>query len=251
MAGYVWLLLDTHPARRYIIYGCFEFLAVLLRRDSMLMVQPIGISVVVVFLLIKLFENRSQIKQCILEFTQCIFVITIVFSGHLLGNYVIGDYSSAEWQEFIEYNDACVRLIDYYGYPDYEECKDILDKYGVSELEYHAVHRYYILDNALDTACMDELGDIAEAQYYKEHPFSLVGLIKRMINYFRYDECFGYEIAVPMMYAFVCIWFLLEHRWKYLLPIGALLGSRYLIFAYLIFKGRITHGVINILFFAE
>lgn len=251
VAGYVWLLLDIHSTRRYIIYGCFEFLAILLRRDSMLMIQPIGISVVAVFLFIKLFENRSQIKQCILELVKCFLVIAIVFSGHLLGNYVMGDYSVTEWQEFVEYNDARVRLIDYYGYPDYEDCKDILDKYDVSELEYHAVHRYYILDNALDTACMDELGDMAEAQYYKEHPFSLIGIIKRMLNYFRYDECFGYEIVVPLMYAFACFWFLLEHKWKYLLPVGVLLGSRYMIFAYLIFKGRITHGVINILFFAE
>ncbi len=251
VAGYVWILLDKHPVRRYIVYGLFEVLAVFLRRDSMLMVQPIGMCVVAAYLLLQLFEKRSKIKQCMLELVRCCLVIAIAFSCHLVGNYIIGDYSATEWEEYIDYNDTRMRLIDYYGYPEYEECKDILDKYGVSELEYHAVRRYYILDNALEIACMDELGDMAEAQYYKEHPFSLVGLIKRMLNYFRYDECFGYEIAVPLLYFFVCIWFALGRRWKYFLPVGALLGSRYLIFAYLIFKGRITHGVINILFFAE
>lgn len=35
------------------------------------------------------------------------------------------------------------------------------------------------------------------------------------------------------------------------MPIIALGGSRYVIFAYLIIRGRITHGVVNILFFAE
>ena len=251
VAGYVWLLLDKCPWRRYIIFGLFELLAVLLRRDSMLMIQPIGMSIIAAYLLLLLIDDISKVKEYVVELGKSILVVVVVFSVYLAGNYVIGDYSSPEWREYTEYNDLCVKLVDYYGYPEFEECKEILERYGVSKLDYHAIGRYYILDNALENECMEELSTMSQKQYYDEHPFSLIGIIKRMINYFRYDKCFGYEIAVPVMYVFVCGMFILSKKWKEILPVIALFGSRYVIFAYLIIKGRITHGVINILFFAE
>ena len=251
VAGYVWLLLDDKKKRSYSIFGLFELLSILLRRDSMLMVQPIGMCVVGAFLLTKWMKGTLKLKECIAEVCKIFITLAVVITIFLVGNNVIGDYSSTEWKQYTEYNDLRTQLVDYYGYPEYEDCKDILDKYGVSELEYHAVKRYYLLDNVLENECMEELISIASAKYKEEHPVTVVGILKRMVNYFRYDRCFGYEIAVPAMYILVCLIFVFHRRWKEILPIIALGGSRYVIFAYLIIRGRITHGVVNILFFAE
>lgn len=251
VAGYVWLLLDDQKKRGYCIFGVFELLSILLRRDPMLMVQPIGMCVVGAFLLIKWMNKTINFKECIAEIGRILIPLVAVLVVFFVGNNIIGDYSSAEWRHYKQYNDLRTQLSDFYGYPEYEECKDVLDKYGVSELEYYGVGRYYLLDNVLENECMEELVSIASASYKEEHPVTLIGVLKRMINYFRYDRCFGYEIAVPAMYLFVGLSFLFHKKWKEMLPIVVLFGSRYLIFAYLIIRGRITSGVINILFFAE
>ena len=251
VAGYVWLLLDEKKKRSYIIFGLFELLSILLRRDSMLMVQPIGMCVIGAFLLTKWMKGTMKLKECIAEVCKILIILAAAIMVFFVGNNVIGDYSSTEWKKYTEYNDLRTQLVDYYGYPEYEECKDILDKYGVSELEYHAVKRYYLLDNVLENECMEELIPIAKAKYKEEHSVTVVGILKRMVNYFRYDRCFGYEISVPAMYILVCLTLIFHKKWKETLPIIALGGSRYIMFAYLIIRGRITHGVVNILFFAE
>lgn len=251
VAGYVCLLLDDRKKRSYILFGLFEVFAVLLRRDAMLMVQPIGICVVGAFMLIDLLKDSRKIKASIMELCRIALIASGAFVVFMFGNYVYGDYDAPEWKRYIEYNDLCVELIDYYNYPEYEECKEILDRYQVSELEYEAIRHYYVLDNVLENECMEEMLPMAREDYEERNAISIVGVLKRMINYFRYDKCFGYELAVPVMYLFVCMCFLLSHRWRALLPVAALFVSRYTIFAYLIIRGRITTGVINILFFAE
>ena len=251
VAGYVWLLLDDKKKRSYSIFALFELLSVLLRRDSMLMVQPIGMCVIGAFLLTKWMKGTVKLKECIVEVCKIVIVLVITITVFFVGNNVIGDYSSIEWQDHAEWNNERVKLVDYYGYPEYEECKDILNKYGVSELEYYATSHYYMLENVLDSKCMEELVLVASSKYKEEHPVTIISILKRMVNYFRYDRCFGYEIAVPAMYTLVCLFLLFYKKWKEFLPVIALLASRYVIFAYLIIRGRITHGVVNILFFAE
>lgn len=251
VAGYVWLLLDEKKKRSYGIFGVFELLSILLRRDSMLMVQPIGMCVVGAFLLIDWMKGKTQLRECTAEMGKIVIVLAVIVVIFFTGNNVIGDYLSVEWKEHAKWNKERVTLVDYYGYPEYEDCRAILDKYGVTELEYYASSHYYMLDNVLNSECMEELAHVAEAKYKEEHPVTVVGILKRMVNYFWYDRCFGYEIAVPAMYILGCLILLFHRRWKEILPIIALGGSRYVIFAYLIIRGRITHGVVNILFFAE
>lgn len=180
VAGYVWLLLDDKKKRSYSIFGLFELLSILLRRDSMLMVQPIGMCVVGAFLLTKWMKGTLKLKECIAEVCKIFITLAVVITIFFVGNNVIGDYSSTEWKQYTEYNDLRTQLVDYYGYPEYEDCKNILDKYGVSELEYHAVKRYYLLDNVLENECMKELISIASAKYKEEHPVTVVGILKRV-----------------------------------------------------------------------
>ena len=251
VAGYVWFILDDKKKRSYSIFGLFELLSVLLRRDAMLMVQPIGMCVVGAFLLTKWMKGSMKLKECIAEVGKIFITLAVVITVFFIGNNVIGDYSSTEWKRYKEYNDLRTQLVDYYGYPEYEECKDILDKYAVSELEYYAVRRYYLLDNVLENECMEELILIASAQYKEKYPVTIVGILKRMVNYFRYDKCFGYEIAVPAMYILVSLLLVLCKKWKEILTVIALAGSRYMVFAYLLIKGRTPYRVVNVLFFAE
>lgn len=251
VAGYIWVLMDDQKKRSYIIFGVFELLAVLLRRDSMLMVQPIGCCIIAAFLLRDLWNGNIKLKTCIMQMCKTVLIVIGVLVIFLFGNYVYGDYSSTEWKKYTSYNDLHVQLVDYYKYPAYEDSKDILEKYDVSELEYEGIQHYYLLDNILENECMEELIPVAKEQYEKTYQLSAIGVVKRMINYFLYDKCFGYEITVPVMYIFVCFSLIFFRKWRELLPVVALLISRYTIFAYLIIRGRITTGVINILFFAE
>lgn len=121
----------------------------------------------------------------------------------------------------------------------------------MSELEYHAIRCYYLLDNVLENECMEELASIASAQYKAEHTITARDIFNRMIDYIKHDKCFGYEIAVPIMYIMVSLLFVFCKKWKEILPIAALFISRYMIFAYLMIRGRMPYRVVNILFFAE
>lgn len=251
VAGYFWLLIDKESDRRYIVFGIFECMAILLRQDSMLMVQPIGICVVAGFLLIRCFESRQEFKNCLKELAQCILAIGVVIVFAHVGNYVIGDYSSEEWQAYTEYNDLNVQMADYYGYPGYEQCKDILKKYNVTEAEYQALRRYVVLDNKFDPEFMAELSNMAQKNHEIENPFSLIQIAKRLITYPKYDNCYGYEISVPGMYIAVGFLILLSGQIRYMIPVMAVCGSKNIIFAYLIYRGRLPHRVVNILWVAE
>ncbi|MBR4059341.1 MAG: hypothetical protein IKK03_05820 [Lachnospiraceae bacterium] len=251
VAGYFWLLIDKRPARRYIVFGLFECMAILLRQDSMLMVQPIGICVVIGFLIVRCFENREEFKSCLKELAQCILVIGVVTVFAQVGNYVIGDYSSEEWKAYTEYNTLNVQMADYYGYPEYEQCKDILKKYNITEAEYQALKRYVVLDNKFAPEFMTEISNLARKNYETENPFSLIRIAKRLITYPKYDNCYGYEISVPVMYIAVGVLIWLSGQIRYMLPVMAVCGSKNLVFAYLIYRGRLPHRVVNILWVAE
>ena len=251
VAGYVYLLGDNTPARKYMLFGIFEFFAILLRQESMLMIQPIGLCVVMGFLVIRFLEEKRSYKQCTVELVKCILVPIFVIVLAYIGNNVIGDYSSPEWQEYKRYNELNVNMADYYGYPSIQDCKDILDKYNVSEAEYRALTKYLVLDNKFEAGFLEELSELAKNNYKQENPTSLINIIKRILTYPKYDNCYGYEVSVTVMYTVVCLWILLSGKLRYILPVITLCGSKNIVFAYLIYRGRVPHRVVNILFVAE
>lgn len=251
VAGYAWLILDKESTRKYVVFGGFEFFAVLLRQDSMLMTQPVGISVVIAFLVIRFWEKRQQFGTCLKEVGKCFGTLICVILLAYIGNHLLGDYSSVEWKAYKAYNDQNVELADYYGYPEYEQAKEILEKYDVTAAEYKALQRYLVLDNKFEPGFMEEISDLAKANYEQEHAFSVIRIMKRLITYPKYDECYGYEIAVLVLYIAVTFLILLSGQIKYLLSVIALGGSKNVVFAYLIYKGRLPHRVVNVLWFAE
>ena len=69
---------------------------------------------------------------------------------------IIG-YHSEGWKDFIKFSETRAQLFDYYGAPNYEDVKDILDRYNVTENVYDGFCNYNILDWEVSTDCIEEL----------------------------------------------------------------------------------------------
>lgn len=251
LTGYACLIMGKSKHKKYIIFLLFQILSILLRSESMYMVQPIGICTFVAILFQKFLDKEYDIKECIMEFLKCTGTLLIVLILSYTGNYVIGDLNQPEWKDYYEYHKLRIELVDYYGFPAYEDCKSILEKYDVTETEYEGVRRYWLFDNVLETSCMEELLELSKINHEKNENITFYSLIKKMINYVRYDNCYGYEFAVPLMYLLVIALTISISKIVNLFPIMALFTSRNIVFAYLTYRGRTPSRVVNILFVAE
>ncbi len=238
LAGYGCLLLHRKRKCALSWFFFFELTAFLLRSQAMLMIQPIGAAVCLGLCLI---EREESFREKCRRTGMAALLVGAAFAVGQAGT-LIG-YRGADWKEFNRFNKARTELFDYYGAPDYEEVKLILDEYGVTQAQYEAFCGFVILDwDDGFFGSMEEAVECTEAlaAYAKEaHPVSVdvKALLRGQWITFRSSP------AVQTAWALCFLWVLLFGRFHLLWPIAGAGCARALVWGYLLYRGRAPERV--------
>ena len=243
IAGYI-SIIPGRSSRAFLQFTCLELLAFLLRKESMLMIQPFGLAVWLGLLagrhLWKKREERMFLYKAGLALTGILLTGSI---GNWLG------YGGAEWREYEEYNQARIALFDYYGTPEYEEVKDILDKYHVNETEYQAYRSYILTGNSIDAECAAELAAYAEEKSSGKPDVS--GLVGKALEIIFRKDGMSAGFLVGRIWLCAVIWALVSGSFYLLWPMAGLGAAHTCVWCYLLYKGRTPNRVTYPLFFCE
>lgn len=247
VAGYVYLLCAIYmPGRdswKFLVFAVFMLLACLLRRDAMLMLQPLGLSAIVGLLLT---DKRKNVRDKIRFLLLTLGIVIGCFALGELGTAV--GYHNAEWKEYLRYNNARTEMFDYYGKPEYEEVSDILSEYGVSRAEYEAYKGYIILDGNLNTECAEKIAAYAKAKYR----FPEIGeVLKTYQQVMLKDGVWDGNRITVASFIVAGILIVIYGQYLYLIPVSLVKVGSFVIWGYLIYKGRMPDRVILPLYFGE
>lgn len=248
--GYFSLIFDKSRYRRFALFGFFQILALLLRSQAMLMVQIPGMCILLITGFTQCLYKEKELR-CL--FRELLVTVGIIIAGlgiSWVGNYIIGDYGLDAWQEYAYFRQIRGDMSDYYGFPAYESVSDILDKYQVSETEYIAFTRYWMLGNVLDISCLEELHAVAEQNYQASR--SNFGILVKELSRSRFQGgIMGYGKYTLMLYAFCMLLVFAQRRWSVLMQLVALNIGRNIALGYLLYRGRLPFRVLSGLYFVE
>ena len=243
VAGYVCLLLHENKKFRFVSFILLELFALLLRDKAMLMIQPLGFAV---YFGLTLKESANTLKTNIFKIVKTgVFLIGILMIG-FIGNKI--GYSGNDWQTYQAYNDARTTLFDYSEFPPYEEVSHILEKHGVSEIDYNAYAKYAILDYKLSLDCVEELADFMKT---KEQSASLSSVLNDFKTFTFQEQYWQTNTIVILGWLCTVIFLLLSGNFRGFLPLICLLAARTVIWFYLLYEGRLPLRVSMPLFACE
>ena len=158
ISGYIALYLEENRKKGYVLFFVTELLAFCVRYKAMLMIQPLGGIVWLGLALVQLGKtgwSRERLLEKGKEAGRLLLIWAAIFLLGGFGN-IIG-YHSEDWKDFLKFSETRAQLFDYHGAPNYEDVKDILDRYDVTENVYDGFCNYNILDWEVSTDCIEEL----------------------------------------------------------------------------------------------
>lgn len=219
---------------RYVLSVIFYVLSFSLRMKAAVMMMPLLLMIAAV----KIFSEKKKCIGALISMAVCFLVIFGIETV---------SYSPKEWKDFKVYNTARENIVDYNGYPDYEEYEEVYSEYGISNAAYEAARTGYLLlfDNGFTSESMTALAELSPKHEGTRNVFRMLSdFIDRHLK--SYDDR-PINILVFTLYLTVFV-LILVHKNKqalwYLLALGA---GRMAIWAYLIYIDRIpiriSHGV--------
>lgn len=235
-AGYGCLILRKEPGRGRVLFFCFQLAAFLLRAQAMLLVQPLGLGLCGGMYLAaegeSLREKAGKLAGMVLP------LILAVLTG--LGG-IFFSFREQGWKEYHRFNGAEEDIFDYYGQPEYEEAKSVLDRYGVTRAEYEAYCNYVILDWVLPVECAEELAEYAEKK--RQDSADALTLLKKTGEELRSDRYLGMNLAAGAAWCGILAGMLFRRRFRLALPgLGLALG-RTAAWGYLVYADRLPYRV--------
>lgn len=162
-------------------------------------------------------------------------------------------YSSAQWQEYLKYNDSRTQLYDYTDFVSTDKYGKEPEAYGMTAQEYKILYSYNtMLENTVDAERMQEIAEKI-TQSMKEEAGAAAGLKNCVKSYYlqvRYSD-FPYNYIWLAVYALLAVCFLFGRKWLQLGYLGILGVGRSSIWMYLIWKGRFPERVSLSLYMME
>lgn len=245
ISGYLYLLLGKNDRRAYVLFAVFEILSFLLRSQSMLMIQAVGFPAYAGLLLSEKEDLKWKVKH---GFYAVLIIIGIAAAGETADNIA---YSGEEWREYFVFNETITNFFDFYGSPDYEEVKDILDRYGVSETEYNAFTKYVILDKDISAECMQELSAYVKVWRGSNQSREISEIFRSVLgDRFRGDYQ-GINHVSGTVWIIVLFCVLLQRKFRYLWSMAGIAIGEMAAWFYLYYMGRTPFRVMAPLFIAE
>lgn len=271
--GYTCFYLTDDSRKNLGVFFASELLAFFIRRQAMLMIQPLGMLTLLGLMLsdkmtfISKVDDKTEksgfgtkkyftssfltnyIRQCMIPVGGLLLALVI----GILGNYI--GYHSADWKEYLRFNATREEMFDYYGTPDYASAKNILDRYQVSEAQYLSFCNFTILEANLSADCLRELADLAKEQYITKRGTSNLVHIKSCvissIQGYLNDEYWQISHIPVVLWVLLLLSILCFHKITYLFPAIGLFIGRTITWTYLLYRGRILARVVMPMFVCE
>lgn len=199
------------------------------------------IALVLFWLLIKKKININKIVIVGLIFFALIYVSKWI-------NYSAYQY---EWSNLRQYSDAKAILFDFYGWPDYDECKDIYQRYNVDR-EAAALFdkKCYVIDNADVSELFVELAAYQEQKNSEiSLSYKIRTVLSTLIYYFTNSDFVLMHYIILTLLIINCLYGAKIGGYTYSLYLICSAAFYVLCAAYLVFIGRtIERAVVGIQF---
>lgn len=254
VTGYFLILLDRKKNIGY--FAIFQILAIFIRDQSMMLVQPLGMVMLVCVIFCEFAEHRKKWKKISIELLKYLGIVCGVFAIAFIGDYIIGDYGSKEWKEYAEYTDLNTDLFDYYGKPYDEEILQILQKHNVTPADYICFSNDWMCMSELENECLDEIRDYAKDNYEQLRQSNMGAIFQNTILQCMGKSGFGksltaYDIYWLCLLVFVSVLIILKKKYGYFLWVLLVEVTKFVLMFYLVYRGRYPLRVTNILMFSE
>ncbi len=230
---------DSENIREYIknnvVSFLFFFLSFSIRDKACIMLLPIFLFVG----LAKLLKNKKMFKTLLTYALGLVAIMAVLFGIERIA------YSSERWIEFEKYNSAREQVMDYTAYPNYEEYRALYEELGISEKSYASLPKYQLLlDENVNADFMMKIEEVTSAN----KKFDLGWAVKHFITLHTTSYIDRpINIIVYFMYATAIGLAIFSKKYKALYDVLALFLGRMVIWAYLMYIGRImtriTQGV--------
>ncbi len=162
-------------------------------------------------------------------------------------------YSSQDWQEYLEYNEARTQLYDYTDYTSTDRYAENYAAYGLTQEQSNILFNYYLmLDNAIDREIIQGLADTITDGMWSDMGAGAV--LKNCLEKYYYQvrfRDFPYNIVWVAAYVLLFLGMIMQKKWwqtGFLVTLGA---GRSLVWLYLIWKGRYPERVVLSLYIIE
>ena len=244
LTGYACLVLEDDEKCGFVVFAVMELLAILLRDQAMLMIQPLGLPVFVLWILIR---KDLIFGQKIKKIAEVCAVLLALFVVMWVGT--TAAYGSGDWKNYKLGDNASRQIFDYGDRMSYEEAMPVLDKYGVTEVQYNAYMSYTMLDGEISTECLQELVEFRKS-IYEKHP-SVGELFTEQLAYLQSDSFRGLNKVVLLLWILLTLYILISREFSVLIPMVGLLAGRLFVWGFLIYGGRVPQRVLAPLFACE
>lgn len=234
-AGFLCVLFDDGKKKSLIWFAAFELLGYALRPEAMLLIQPIGFAVLIG---IYLFRNKKVSENLKKLLNLLIISLSVIVLGLFVQKICFG---GSEWKQINDINQARVELVDYMGCPEYQDVKDILDKYDVSEAEYNAfVHNMFPDYRKLGNSVIE----IAEyTQNKTDHVVSISDVLK-WVYWDSYKDIYHGLNKVALCSLFFAIAAIIgSGNIKGLITVALYYMAKGISWGYIFYNGRIVNRV--------
>lgn len=216
----------------------FFGLAFELRNKACFMV----LAVLVVLVIVKILQHKKMLQSLLAYMGIMIAMIA------LLSVVEKAAYASDKWQEFRRYNVARENLLDFKGYPSYDSYTEIYEQLGISSSAYNGAKHHYqlLLEENIDAEAFETLYALENREYHFK------ALLKDFIKlqYFSSDD-YPLNILVYAIYVGAVLIAIFTHKKGVLWQVTGLFATRNVIWAYLVFGGRIVPWVTQGLYIME
>lgn len=237
-AGYACLLLRDSEKKGFILFILFELAGYLLRSHSMLMIQPLGLAAVITMMAGKQeIWKKEELRKTLAVVVGLLSILLMGTLGNMIG------YHGADWERYSQFNDTRTTLFDYHGKPDYEEVREILEDYGVSQEKYMAYCQYMILDWNIGIDGEKRLENYVLQR--REKGLSVPEVLQQVYELTIVDYFWGLNrVTIAAWGGFLLMGILCRRLKTLCIGIGLLGGARTAIWGYLIWRGRLPLRVI-------
>lgn len=237
--------------KKWIWYGSeIVFLTLLsfcIREKVLYMLAPFG----VIIWLYKIYTNRIY-KRMIRRY---LFLgLCMVIGIGVISFIETVAYSSEEWKEYKEFNKARSLILDYYGYPDYQDNRELYEELDINQEEFNILtNNALTFSSDLSKEKYIKIAEFAKKNYYNQSP--LIGRIntafRDMCHYSLYLWNHGRLTLILVLYIGICLYCIQIKNNRLMIMLGSLFFLREIMYFYLCFKGRFPERIYDSLLMGE
>ena len=234
----------------FVIFFIMEFLSVCIRKDSMLLIQPFGLTLYLSLIISEYLpvpgeKAKHLSRKCIPVLAEVVGAILIALIVFQIGNLFSGK-TSEEYRKYYHYNNMRTAIMDYYSKPvSYDEIKGFTSGTNITESRWNAAMDYTAWDLDVDPDVYRSIEEYVYGQCI--HP-GLRDILKGVFEYTFLKHSFWLILLLALFTAVLSI---LKEKMHYIVAICLLLAPHFLAWGYLIYNGRIMQRIQYPLFFCE